>query len=325
MTSENQEEGTAIQCALFAIDETPLCLWDLDIGKHNMDFINSIDPGYFEHIANIHSQLLDGEEKQYAANALRLAYSQGLESLFALLCATLQAPNCVVGWLLKYRNNELDSVVKKISERRPIYSKFQVNHMSWDTVATIILSHLSASDSEKDKRIVKSFGRLWTRFASDFLNDNRSNEYNSMKHGTRAKMGGFSLALGLEDTPGVPAPPERMRTVGYSEFGSSFFVAERLHDSRNFRVRQQALNWNPENIIYGLRFVALSISNVVSFLKIANGIKENDVQFTYPSDESTFEEPWKRSTGMNIGFNSPIEEGDIRPVSKEDILSVYSQ
>jgi hypothetical protein len=49
-----------IQKARFAIDETPYCLWDLDIRQRNLDFINKIDPHYFEHIANLHGGSLEG-------------------------------------------------------------------------------------------------------------------------------------------------------------------------------------------------------------------------------------------------------------------------
>jgi hypothetical protein len=73
-----------IQYNKFAINETPYCIWDWDIRKLNLDFLETIDPHYFEHIANIHGQFLEDGEKQYAATALRVAYSHGLESLFAL-------------------------------------------------------------------------------------------------------------------------------------------------------------------------------------------------------------------------------------------------
>jgi len=64
----------------------------------------------------MHSELLEGDQKQYAAATLRIAYSQGLETLFALLCAVVQAPDCVIGWFLKYRNSELFELVRKIRE-----------------------------------------------------------------------------------------------------------------------------------------------------------------------------------------------------------------
>jgi hypothetical protein len=114
---------TQLQYSCFAIDETPYCVWDWDVAGQNLRFLESLDPGYFEHLAKIHGELLEGEEKQYAATALRAAYSHGLETLFALLGATVQAPDCAVGWLLKYQNRELNEVVRKIHNRQSILSK----------------------------------------------------------------------------------------------------------------------------------------------------------------------------------------------------------
>jgi hypothetical protein len=314
-----------IQYARFAVNEKPYCLWDLDIHASNLDFINSIDPRYFEHIANLHGQFLEGEEKQYAAIALRIAYSHGLENLFALLCATVQAPDCIVGWLLKYQNIDLYEVIKKISERRAIYSRLRARPVTWDVIANLIFSYLKTGDDEKDLRIRNSFARLWARFATDYLNVNHASEYNSIKHGLRVKMGGSYFALGVEATPGVPPPSDRMRIVGQSEFGSSFFISDKLHDGRNFSIRHHTLNWNPQNFIYGLRLISFSITNVLGFLKIFYGVPANEVQFSWHSGDSIYQEPWGRNTGMTFNWNSPIAENDITPLSKEDILSVYKE
>ena len=121
---KNLDETTRLPHIKFVVNETPYCFWDLDVHGKNLEFINKIDPKYFDHIADLHSESLDGDQKKYAAAALRIAYSHGLETLFALLCAVVQAPDCVIGWFLKYRNTELFDLVKKISEGRIIYSNF---------------------------------------------------------------------------------------------------------------------------------------------------------------------------------------------------------
>ena len=317
---------TEIQNVRFVVNETPYCLWDLDIYQRNLDFINSIDPKYFEHIANLHSDSLEGDEKQYAAAALRIAYSHGLESLFALLCASVQAPDCIVGWLLKYQNQELYEVVRKISGWETVYSKLRVKPVTWDVVADAVFINFKTGDDEKDSSIRKNFARLWRRFASDYLNENHVYEYNSIKHGLRARMGGFYVAMGAEDVPGVPAPPEKMRMMANSEFGSSFYVPERLHDRRNFTIRHQALNWDPVNFIYALQFISMSINNVLGSLKILYGVSIKEVPFMFSNNDESYEEPWKRQQGISsLGMNSQIPEEAITPLSKEEILAVYSE
>lgn len=181
-----------VQYGRFAINETPYCAWDVKLEKKNMDFLNSIDPLYFQHIANIHGQMLESDERQYAAIALRSAYGHGLESLFALLCATVQAPDCVIGWLLKYRNEDLFGLVRKIHEGRPVLTKLAVRPISWETLAEKI-NVFSTDDLGKDSRIRTAFADLWERFAIEFLDKKMGFEYNSIKHGLRVSMGGFYL------------------------------------------------------------------------------------------------------------------------------------
>jgi hypothetical protein len=291
-----------------------------------VEFINSIDARYFEHIAALHSQALEGDEKQYAATALRIAYSQGLETLFALLCAIVQAPDCIVGWLLKYQNRDLVAVVRKICERESFYTKWQVSRVTWEVLADIVFSNVNTGDDEKHARIRKNFARLWGRFASYFLDKKHEFEYNSIKHGLRAKMGGFYFAMGEEDVPGEPAPPERMRLIANSEFGSSFFIPQRLHDGRNFSISHQALNWHPQSIIYALLLISMSINNVIGFLKILYGAAPNEIQFSWPDNESTYQEPWSRETSISsLEWHSQVAEETITPLTKEEILAVYSE
>lgn len=325
-SDEQVPEPARLPHIKFVVNETPYCFWDLDVHGKNLEFINKIDPKYFEHVSEMHGELLEGEQKQYAAATLRIAYSQGLETLFALLCAVVQAPDCVIGWFLKYRNSELFDLVKKISEGRVIYSKLRCHRVNWRVIADLVFSRFSTGDDGKDEGIRTNFSRLWSHFASDFLNENFDLEYNSIKHGSRARMGGFYLALGLEDEPGVPAPPERMRMMTNSVFGSSFFVPERLHDSRNFTVSHQSLNWVPDNYVDALQLISSSIHNVVAFLRIMHGVPRSEVPFTYCTDNESYQLPWSRSTGMTaLRWNSQITENAIEPLTKEDILSVYAE
>jgi|SRR5215213_6983623 len=323
---KNLDETTRLPHIKFVVHETPYCFWDLDVHGKNLEFINKIDPKYFDHIADLHSELLEGDQKQYAAAALRIAYSHGLETLFALLCAVVQAPDCVIGWFLKYRNTELFDLVRKISEGRIIYSKLWCQHVTWRVIADLVFSNFKTVDDEKDEGIRANFSRLWGYFASDFLDKNFDLEYNSIKHGSRAKMGGFYLAIGLEDVAGVPAPVERMETVANSVFGSSFFVPERLHDGRNFTLSHQGLNWVPDNYVDALHLISLSIHNVVACLRILHGVPLSEVPFMWHNNEETYELPWSRSTGSTgLRQHSQITEKAIVPLTKDEILSVYDK
>ena len=121
---------------------------------------------------------------------------------------------------------ELEDLVKKIRERRKIYSKFHADRFTWEVIAEIIFMYFRTGDDRKDEAIRKNFAGLWRRLSSDFVNEKHVYEYNSIKHGLRAKMGGFYFAMGAEDVPGVPAPHPR----GHHVRDATGPEADRRHD-----------------------------------------------------------------------------------------------
>jgi hypothetical protein len=144
----------------------------------------------------------------------------------------------------------------------------------------------------------------------------------------RAKPGGFHLAIGREDTPGVPAATEKMMSLGGSAFGSSYFVKEQIipSDKYNFRPRRHSRNWNPWNLINGLILISMSINNVISWLRIVNGAQPLKCSFENPSSKDVFDEPWKEHIGIN-NFNMDliIKQENISPFSRDDILKSYTE
>ena len=79
----------------FAVDTRPVCLWLLNPIERNLEFLQCVDPRYFEFVARGHAEQLEGESKQAAALSLRAAHSHALEAFFAFLTATVQAPECI--------------------------------------------------------------------------------------------------------------------------------------------------------------------------------------------------------------------------------------
>lgn len=70
-----------------------------------LQYLESLDPDYFDYIGRTnlpHLDSKDAEERRRAATAIRTAYHHGLESFFALLFATLQAPWCAAGWMTEF-------------------------------------------------------------------------------------------------------------------------------------------------------------------------------------------------------------------------------
>lgn len=310
----------------FVINETAYACWDWELKSKNREFLEGIEPDYFCYLVRSHADQLEGENQHKAALTLRLAYSHGLETLFALLCTAIQAPRCAIGWMLNYRNADLVDLVKKVSAHRPVYTRLKGEHVTWMSLAKLIHSHLGGYDEEKRSWIQDGFGKLWRRFAGEFVDENFTLEYNCIKHGLRAKPGGFELAVGPEDTPGVPAPPEKMMSLGGSKFGSSYFIKEQIipADKCNFRPRRYSRNWSPYNIANGLLLISMSINNVIGWLRIIDGAPAGTCRFENPTERETFDLPWNENVGVN-SFNMDliIEENHIQPFSRDEILKSY--
>lgn len=142
----------------------------------------------------------------FVAAALRVAYGQALETLFALAAAAGQAPHCAVGWMLAYRNDELLDIVRGMTTGRPSIERDPtVADPSLSALAKAVMSATPYDQGKRDS-LAGDFAKVWRRWASEFLDERATSEYNSFKHGMRASLGGFTLAMGPEVAPGEAAP-----------------------------------------------------------------------------------------------------------------------
>lgn len=318
-----------MQYSKFAIDEDAWCVWDWNLHEQNLDFIKSVNPAHFEYLGQIYAKSEDKQD-QSAALALRTAYSHGLETFFAFLFAAIQAPDCVIGWVHKYDVSQIRSLLQKVKNRQPIFSKVGIHPFTWRNISNTVLS-FKLEDKDKEARIKQNFAMAWGRFADEFLQPTFAYEYNSIKHGLRAKSGGFWVAFGKEDVPGKRASPERMRLLGKTDYGSTFYTVEAFdikakdNTKRHFRLLRHSQSWNIEKYFLGLHLISLSLQNVLAFLKIVNGCDPVSVEFAWPDNEEHFQEPKNPRLGVSgISMNNIIPVETIIPFSKEEILSVYN-
>ncbi|MEI8196605.1 MAG: hypothetical protein WCI73_11905 [Phycisphaerae bacterium] len=329
--SHGSSDGTVrpslAQHSSFVVDDVPWCVWDWRLGELNAEFIEGLDPSYFDYIAEAHGRALDAEgSDQHAAVGLRTSYHHAMEAFFALLGATIQAPDCVIGWFHKYTNQQLESLVFKIDHGQPVKTKLRLKHLSWQGLADAVFSLTSLPDKAKEQRIRTDFGQLWGRLADDFLSAKSTAEYNSFKHGMRLRAGGFHLLAGQEAVPGEPCPSEQMQHLGGSSYGSSFYGVERIDgmDKSNVRMVHHARNWSPDEFIARLQLLSISMRNVLSFLKVILGASPQSQQFVWPADPELFARCFQFDVGVNeSSFNLILTKDNIVPQSKDQIVAAY--
>jgi hypothetical protein len=306
---------------IIVVNDEPYCVWEVDPKERNKEFFEGIDEGYFDYIVNTH---LATEDEKRASISLRIAFHHSLETMFSLLGAYIQAPDCGYAWLAKCSNSDLRSIVKRISlHDNTLFTKLNIQDVSWEAIAQLIFQTYLPG-TEKNNITTKMFAQLWRRLAHEFIDENHIAEYNSLKHGFRVKAGGFGLAVGVEHQYGVPPPEEGLQVIGHSDYGTTFYKLETIGDAkgnRSLRSRRVSLNWTVERVTLLIQLVSMSITNITSAIKIANGAKPEANRFVRPTQDSDFEKPWTYSPGVTVcNFDCVIDSTQVVPVTKHELL-----
>lgn len=315
-----------LQNTIIVVNKEPYCIWEVDLEKRNLEFIEGIDVDYFEYLLNLH---LNSEDEKRASIALRTTLHHAVETFFSLLGAYIQAPDCVYAWVAKCSNTELRSLVKRVADGdSSLFTKLNLERVSWESLAELVFQRY-LPDTERAETTIKSFAKVWNLLANEFLDDKNIDEYNSLKHGFRVRSGGFSLAVGIEHEYGVPPPSEEIQSLGGSEHGTTFIRLEpvgEIKNNRSLRSRKLSLNWKLEKVILQLQLVSASIVNIVSALKIANDIKASECKFSVFQEEDDYEKPWSFSPGvvsLNVDFS--LDETKIIPLTKKQLMKILNE
>lgn len=315
-----------LQNTIIVVNEEPYCIWEADLKKRNTEFIEGIDVDYFEYLLNLH---LSAEDEKRASIALKTTLHHAVETFFSLLGAYIQAPDCVYAWVAKCSNKELRSLIKKVAEcDSRLFTKLNIEGVSWETLSALIFQRYMP-DTEKAEITKKSFAKVWSRLAHEFLDDKNIDEYNSLKHGFRVRSGGFSLAFGIEHEYGVAPPEEEMQSLGGSEHGTTFIRLEsvgEIKNNRSLRSRKLSLNWKLEKVILQLQLVSVSIVNIVSALKIANDIKASECKFSVLQEGEDYEKPWSFSPGVtSFNLDFVMDETQVVPLTKKQLFEILNE
>lgn len=312
-----------MESSIFAVNDEPYCLWETNIQERNRAFLNGIDSEYFTYVLDTH---LEAEDEKRALVAIRLSLHHATETMFSLLGAFVQGPDCAYAWIAKCNSTELREFVKRLNqEDQTLITKLPIKRMNWKSVADIIFATYQP-ETERQTHIKNSFSNFWERLAGEFSDAEQVDEYNALKHGFRMRSGGFTLAVGAEEKYGIAPPESKMNVIGQSAFGSTFFKIEKLRldkSDRNIRSRQTSVNWSLERVILLHQLVNMSINNTVSALKIVSGVASaSSCKFICPESGADFDLPWAHSTGVtSMKMDYVIDESRVPHASKSELLA----
>ncbi len=315
--------------SIIVVNEEPYCVWEVDLPKRNKEFLDGIDTDFFKYSLDVHQS---AEDEKRASIALRTIEHHALETMFSLLGAYIQAPDCAYAWIAKCSNKDLRDILTKIgSYNNSLFSKLNIIKVDWETITdSVFLCYMPGT--EKNKQTSYLFALLWKRLSLEYLDQNNIDEYNSLKHGFRVRAGGFSMAVGLHHEYGVPPPQEEMKCLGGSKSGTTFLKIEQIVDkydkkrNRSITSKRTSLNWKIEKIVLLIQLIYMSINNITSALKIENGVNANECQFLRPQDDSDFEKPWQYSPGVtmsNVDFH--IDKNEVVLHTREELIDIIKK
>ena len=316
----------SLPVARFAVLDAPHCVWAPDLRDRNIQFLRSIDPRYYAYVVRANEDRLDDPtDRHYAAAALRLAFYQGVENLFAMLGAAVQAPHCVYGWLLKYSIRDLREVTRRIDSGDPLLTLLPGDPLSWESISTVVHC-LDGAPPEFCGAVQRGFAQAWTRLAEEFLTREHQEEYNSLKHGARARLGGFSLTMRSETHFGATGTSRPGIHIPGSEFGSRFPILVGIgQDRRNSTVGTCARNWGPRFLLDALCLIADSLNNIISYLLVQNGLPGSECKLRYPDNLTVFEDMWTPEYQVIGQRMTPrFDATNARVLTRDEILAVYA-
>jgi hypothetical protein len=203
-----------------------------------------------------------------ATLGLRTIHGQAVEAVFALLFALLQAPTAPVAWLLLYQPRDLRVLVKKVAAGAQFPCRFALGDWTWRGVAAALMP---CQDDPAGDEAIEKFSSFWARLANDFRHPRAIHEYNSLKHGLRARPASPVFAIG-----------------GYqltsAEHGSWFPVVN--NRGSDVLVGIGCRSWSAGSLLAELKLIAASIKNVVAIQKLIHGIGDaGRVELEVPSEE----------------------------------------
>jgi hypothetical protein len=253
------------------VGDKPYRVWSKESTPATAMFLDGVNYDYFSALADMFERELDCEHAWAIRLALRTTYGQALEAFFALLFAVLQAPLDPAAWLLLYRAEDIVGLLQRFEGGADLPSFILLPEpRTWESVVRLFypldLGEIDAPDLK-----VTRFAELWKRLSEEMLDPVAAAEYNSLKHGFRARAGGSTFVIDGH-------------LVLDSEHGSWFPLLEK--NNRNVFIRVAARTWSPKVLCSTLRLIASSIGNLLTVLRQLNSTQDPPpLELSIPTEE----------------------------------------
>ena len=294
-----------------------------DIHEKNAHFLQAFDTSYFRYQLETHIRQLNTPRGLEAAIALRVLYHHALETFLLLLFGNLQALDCIVGYVHRCRPEDLRNIVRKVNRGGDgLYTRMKLPSANWENIANFTVPEYEGPAPSRPD-VIARYARLWKAFGRAYISDAAADEYNSLKHGFRAGLGGFvlDLTINLHEKAGTSQLPAIR--FGHGDCGTSFFTAEPVPDAprMHFGLRFNAHNWDPHKLVPTVRLLLDSIDMTLISLKLRNGIGANDLSLPVSDELFTFDDSFNAGAPSSSFFiDHEFSADHIVMATREELL-----
>ncbi len=298
LASKPMNKAVEWKDTIFCVNKRPWLVADPDLNARNLEFLSGIDVEYFKYCLNVHRKA-EVPDHRHASIAMQSTLYHALETLFSLIGVLLQAPDCGFAWIAKCQTADLVQLLERVSEKdQTLFTKLVNQDISWEGIALRIVELCeSKTPSDLPSEYAHYHGKCLGRLAAEMINQDKRDEYNSIKHGFRIQPGGFQLWISLanDEMPTPPSSSDGMDLVAESDYGASFFKLVPLSSSkkeRGLKPERVSTNWNPTRIMLLTQLAHSYIVNVHCALKRLNNVAGEHLFVTFP-DLRELEKPWQ--------------------------------
>lgn len=295
---------------LIFVNQKPYRIWTGDSILRTEDFLRGFDPNHHLEVAKLLEPGIEGPNSETAALGIRTLQGLASEAFFALLFALVQAPTVPAAWLLLYKPSDLEELIAKVVAGVSLPSRLKLKGESWKGLAHTLFP-IRDEDLAGAPAVVTSFGELWERLAGELTDESARREFNSLKHGLRARAASPLISLGGHVIPAA-------------EHGSSFPVANKLQ--ADVRLSIGLRSWSARSLLAQLELISASQSNLLALFKQLHGIEQH-LELTIPKAQ-VFEaaKPPRAQVLSSLTLNSNWPDSfQAEPIRREEALELYRQ
>lgn len=307
----------------FYVNKRPVCIWAPPpmLKEMNERVVDGIRPEFFIAKSTHLFNELTKTKEPWVGMSLRADYGHAVESVLALLFASIQAPLCIMGWLDLYRVEDIEELCDSLSKGRPFEHMLLDHPKSLRDIVEHVLRPMDAVVVGPDgievrrEQILEGSLAALQRMIEDFLDADARAEYNAYKHGYRLRQARMAGEISLRDQGPL--------NFDSGEFGSEAYGLTKI-DKYNYGVHSSFIAWDPKKMAARVQVAAMWMMMIKETLRVEFSGGAHKPQWPFYQSHEAYIEPWLGGPALHA-FRHPALMPKTNLATKAEIEGTYAK